>query len=113
MNDNSEYIRGRRLTNAESMYLMFPDLPDYSKAFEEVLKPFMVERGDIANMDSVYMIIETNKETGKQEWHKSGRGYTPFTTTSTGRVKGELTRCSKSKWSTYKLVKIENVSEVV
>jgi len=112
MKENNDRIRGRRLTNAESMYLMCPDLPDYAKVFEEVLKPFMVERSDIANMDSVYMIVETDKETGKQGWHKSGRGYTPFTTTNIGRAKSELTRRSKSKWSTYKLVKVGNILEI-
>ena len=40
--ENNDCIRGRRLTNAESMHLMLPDIPDYNDAIEEICKPFMI-----------------------------------------------------------------------
>jgi len=42
MKENNDRIRGRRLTNIESMYLMLPDIPDYNEVINEVCKPFIV-----------------------------------------------------------------------
>jgi hypothetical protein len=44
MKENEDCIRGRRLTNAESMHMMLPDIPDYSEVINEVCKPFVVEK---------------------------------------------------------------------
>lgn len=44
MEENNDCIRGRRLTNIESMHLMLPDILDYSEVINEVCKPFIVER---------------------------------------------------------------------
>jgi hypothetical protein len=39
---DSDIIRGRRLTNLESMYLLLPDLPSIDeKILKEVLKPYI------------------------------------------------------------------------
>lgn len=40
--ENTDIIRGRRLTDTESMRLMLPDLPMIDeKVLEEVLEPYM------------------------------------------------------------------------
>ena len=42
MKENNDCIRGRRLTNAGSMHMMLPDIPDYSDILNEVCKPFII-----------------------------------------------------------------------
>lgn len=44
MKENNDCIRGRRLTNIESMYLMLSDIPDCSEIINEVCKPFIIEK---------------------------------------------------------------------
>lgn len=49
---NNDCIRGRRLTNAESTYLMCLDLSFVSgEVLEEVLKPFVVNREEGVEAD--------------------------------------------------------------
>jgi len=64
-------------------------------------------------LESVYMIMATDNKTGDESWHKSGRNCTPFTTTSIGSARGELTRSKHNTWATYKLVKVSNVQDVI
>jgi hypothetical protein len=64
-------------------------------------------------LESVYMIMSTDNETGDEHWLKSGRNCTPFTTTSIASARGELTRCKRHDWATYKLVKVSDVQDVI
>ena len=66
----------------------------------------------MTELENVYMILAINNKPGETEWHKTGRGYTPFTTTNLGRAKGELTRCQKRTYCIYKLVKINDGQNV-
>jgi len=68
MKENNDCIRGRRLTDIESLYFMLPEIPDYSETINEVCKPFIEIKKENENKQMSLNIKE-------DENHVLGRKY--------------------------------------
>lgn len=59
-------------------------------------------------MQSLYLIISRNKQTGEFSWHCTGRNMTPFSTLNLGTAKAQVTKLTrKLSMREYSIVTVD------